>query len=111
MPVRFREVLTRQRAIDRGFPPFAAAGGANFFADSGTKSPRFGGLTNGTWHVSENNTVSIGIDMRTNLFIKVIVEHDPKEIPEKLGAELCRQLEKNYLVRRAELSSVAPVED
>ena len=49
--------------------------------------------------------------MQTNLFIKVIVEHNPKELPEKLVAELCRQLEKNYIVRRAELSSVAPVED
>ena len=49
--------------------------------------------------------------MRTNLFIKVIVEHDQNEIPEKLGAELCRQLEKNYVVRKAELSSVAPVDD
>jgi hypothetical protein len=49
--------------------------------------------------------------MRTNLFIKVIVEHDHKESPEKLGAELCRQLEKNYIVRDAELSSFSPVED
>jgi hypothetical protein len=49
--------------------------------------------------------------MRTNLFIEVIVEHDPKELPEKLGAELCRLLEKNYIVRKAELSSVAPIED
>ena len=54
--------------------------------------------------------------MRTNLFIKVTVElnnagNDKRESPEKLGAELCRQLEKNFLVRRAELSSVASVED
>jgi hypothetical protein len=49
--------------------------------------------------------------MRTNLFIKVQVEHESKESPEKLGAELCRQLEKNYIVRDAELSSFAPVED
>jgi hypothetical protein len=49
--------------------------------------------------------------MRTNLFIKVIVEHDQKELPEKLGAELCRQLERNFVVRKAELSSVAPVEE
>ena len=49
--------------------------------------------------------------MRTNLFIKVVVEHDPKELPERLGAELCRQLEKNYIVRAADLSSFAPVED
>ena len=49
--------------------------------------------------------------MRTNLFIKVIVEHEKNEPPEKLGAELCRQLEKSFIVRRAELSSVAPVEE
>lgn len=54
---------------------------------------------------------SIKRTMRTNLFIKVIVEHDKKESPEKLGAELCRQLEKNYIVRDAELSSFTPVED
>ena len=41
--------------------------------------------------------------MRTNLFIKVMVEHDKQETPEKLGAELCRQLEKQYIVRTAEL--------
>jgi hypothetical protein len=49
--------------------------------------------------------------MRTNLFIKVVVEHDAKEKPERLGAELCRQLEKNYVVRDAELSSWAPSEE
>jgi hypothetical protein len=49
--------------------------------------------------------------MRTDLFIKVVVEHDPKEKPEKLGAELCRQLEKNYIVRLAELSSFSRPED
>jgi len=49
--------------------------------------------------------------MRTNLFIKVVVEHDPKEEPEKLGRELCRQLEKNYIVREAELSSFSRTED
>jgi hypothetical protein len=49
--------------------------------------------------------------MRTSLFIKVVIEHDSKEKPERVGAELCRQLEKNYLVRTAEVSSLATVED
>ena len=49
--------------------------------------------------------------MRTNLFLKVVVEHDEDESPEKLGAELCRQLERSFLVREAELSSFAPVEE
>jgi len=49
--------------------------------------------------------------MRTNLFIKVVVEHDEKEKPEKLGIELCRQLERNFIVRHAELSNYSPAED
>jgi hypothetical protein len=49
--------------------------------------------------------------MRTSLFIKVVVEHDEKEAPEKLGAELCRQLERNYIVRTAELSSYSPLDE
>lgn len=49
--------------------------------------------------------------MRTNLFLKIIVEHDSTEKPEKLGKELCRQLEKVFVVRTAELSSYSPVED
>jgi hypothetical protein len=49
--------------------------------------------------------------MRTNLFIKVVVEHDSTEKPEKLGKEICRQLEKIFVVRSAELSSYAKVED
>ena len=49
--------------------------------------------------------------MRTSLFIKVVVEHDEKETPGKLGEELCRQLRRNYMVLDAELSSFAPVED
>ncbi len=48
---------------------------------------------------------------RTSLFIKVVVQHDEKERPEKLGAELCRQISKNYVVRSAELSSYATVDD
>ena len=48
--------------------------------------------------------------MRTNLFIKVVVEHDNKETPEKLGAELCRQIEKQYVVRSAELTAHAEAE-
>ena len=32
--------------------------------------------------------------MRSNVYIKVVVEHGPDEKPEDLGAELCRQLQK-----------------
>ena len=49
--------------------------------------------------------------MRTNLFFKVEIEHDPHEQPEELGAEICRQLMKIYGVRLAELASFTPVEE
>ncbi len=45
--------------------------------------------------------------MRSNVYIKVVVEHAPDEKPEELGAEMCRQLMKIYAVRRAEVSSVS----
>ena len=49
--------------------------------------------------------------MRSNVYIKVVVEHGTDERPEDLGAELCRQLLKIYAVRRAEVSSVSNEKD
>jgi hypothetical protein len=49
--------------------------------------------------------------MRSNVYIKVVVEHTAEEKPEDLGAELCRQILKNYAVRRAEVSSVSSDQD
>lgn len=48
---------------------------------------------------------------RTNLFFKVEVEHDPKEDPERIGAEIRRQLKKLYGVREAELSHFTAIEE
>ena len=47
----------------------------------------------------------------TNLFIKVEVEHDKREDPQKLGAEICRYILKIYGVRAAELSNATTVEE
>ena len=41
----------------------------------------------------------------TDLFIKVEVEHDQDERPERLAAEICRNILKVYGVRAAELSN------
>ena len=41
----------------------------------------------------------------TNLFIKVQVEVADEEGPEKLGAQICRQILKIYGVRSAEMSN------
>ena len=43
--------------------------------------------------------------MRSNLFLKVELEHETEENPQDLGAEICRQIMKIYGVRAAEVSS------
>jgi hypothetical protein len=45
---------------------------------------------------------------RTNLFIKVEIEHDQQESPERLAEEICRHILKVYGVRAAEISSLVP---
>jgi len=42
---------------------------------------------------------------RVDLYIKVELELDQQEEPERVAAEICRQLEKMYVVRSAELSN------
>jgi hypothetical protein len=42
---------------------------------------------------------------RVDLYIKVEVELDEDDTPEKVAREICRQVEKIYVVRKAELSS------
>ncbi|MBI1897910.1 MAG: hypothetical protein HYZ57_19120 [Acidobacteria bacterium] len=42
---------------------------------------------------------------RTDLHIKVTVDHEPEETAEKLAAEIIRTVEKIYGVRGAELSN------
>jgi hypothetical protein len=41
---------------------------------------------------------------RTDMYFKVTVEHDAGESMEKIGTEIVRQIERIYVVRRAELS-------
>ena len=44
-------------------------------------------------------------DMLADLYIKVEVELDEEEELERVAAEICRQIEKLYAVRSAELSN------
>jgi hypothetical protein len=48
---------------------------------------------------------------RTNLFLKVEVEHDSEESVERIGGEICRAIAKIYGVRFAEVASVTPSEE
>jgi hypothetical protein len=45
---------------------------------------------------------------RVDLYIKVEVELDEDETPERIANEICRMLQKLYYVRSAELSSAVP---
>ena len=47
----------------------------------------------------------------TNFFFKVEVEHERDERPERLGDEICRQLQKLYGVRSAELTNFTSTEE
>lgn len=42
---------------------------------------------------------------RVDLYIKVEVELDESESPERVANEICRQIQKLYIVRSAELSN------
>jgi hypothetical protein len=42
---------------------------------------------------------------RVDLYIKVTIDLEEEEKPERVAAEICRQIEKLYVVRSAELSS------
>jgi hypothetical protein len=48
---------------------------------------------------------------RTNLFLKIEIEHDPEETPQGIGERICRQLMKLYGVNNAEVSSFTIVEE
>jgi hypothetical protein len=42
---------------------------------------------------------------RTDIYLKVTVDHDPLDTPEKLAGELCRLLERYHGVRAAALQN------
>ncbi len=43
---------------------------------------------------------------RVDIYVKVEVELDEDELPERVAREICRQVEKMYIVRKAETSHV-----
>lgn len=45
---------------------------------------------------------------RVDLYVKVTVDLEEEESPERVAGEICRQIEKIYVVRTAELSSIVP---
>jgi hypothetical protein len=48
---------------------------------------------------------------RTDLHLKIELEHAEDEQPQRLAAEICRQVERMYSVRKAEVSNLISRED
>ncbi|MBC7925078.1 MAG: hypothetical protein H7039_08710 [Bryobacteraceae bacterium] len=42
---------------------------------------------------------------RSDLYIKVVIDHDEHDTPQQLAGEVCRQIEKVYGVRKVELTN------
>lgn len=42
---------------------------------------------------------------RVDLYIKIELELDEEEKPDRVASEIIRQIQKNYVVRRAELTN------
>lgn len=47
---------------------------------------------------------------RTDVYLKVELDLDPGESPERVAAEICRVIRRIYSVRTAEVSSIMPRE-
>ncbi|MBI3208126.1 MAG: hypothetical protein HYZ37_04380 [Candidatus Solibacter usitatus] len=43
---------------------------------------------------------------RTNVFLKIVLQHEDEERPQKLAEEICRRIEKLYGVRSTDVSSL-----
>ena len=48
---------------------------------------------------------------RTDVYLKVELDLDPKEKPERVAAEICRTIRRIYGVRKAEVSSMLEREE
>jgi hypothetical protein len=107
MNSRFAQKRTIQRTIDRDFAPGPAALRTDFRAHAGTKpagTPLFAKLAKDT---HRETSLSYHRDMpRTDLYLKVEIDLDEREQPERLAAEICRQIRKVYGVRSAEISNI-----
>jgi hypothetical protein len=42
---------------------------------------------------------------RTDLYLKVVIDHEPEDTPQRLASEVCRRIEEVYGVRTAELQN------
>jgi hypothetical protein len=107
MNPRFLQKRTVERTIDCDFASGTAALGTDIGADAGAMpahTPLFAKLTKDT-HCE--TSLSYHREMpRTDVYLKVEIDIDDKEQPERLAGEICRQIRRIYGVRSAEVSNI-----
>jgi len=111
MPARVLKMLAIGWAIDGIFPLRAAAQRADVASHAGTVPARALLLTKFARDVHRWISLSYHRDLRgnmrrTDLYIKVELDIDEQERPEKLASEICRLIRKVYGVRSAEVSNM-----
>ena len=101
------KVLAVVRAIDRVFALRTAALRANIASNARAVSARASLVADLTGNVHRRMSLSYHRGMpRTDLYLKVELDLDEKENPERIASEICRTLRKLYGVRYAEVSSM-----
>jgi hypothetical protein len=103
---RLLEIDAVERAGYGYFTLRSAAHRADVTVHAGAETARTPYLADGASHL-----LSIGDMPLTNLFLKVEIEHDEHEPPERIGEEICRYVLKFYSVRSAEISSFTRSEE
>lgn len=104
----FEKVFAVDGATDRVFAGFPAAGGANLIVDGGAETARLARFAESALHSVYR---IIRAMPRSDLYLKIVLEHERDEKPEKLAEEICRRIEKLYGVRYAEVSNVTRREE
>jgi hypothetical protein len=106
--VRLAEILALQRTGDGHFPLSPAANGTDIGLKRGTGTARAAlaaSFAQNWFRHAITKYYQIKDMKRVDLYIKVEVELEEDDTPEKVAREICRQVEKIYVVRKAELSS------
>ena len=107
VPASFLEMLAIERTVDGIFALRAAAGGADFAAHTGAVTARSLLLADLAGIIHQRIVPSYHRSMpRTDVYIKVELDVDERERPERVASEICRQIRKVYGVRSAEVSSM-----
>ena len=113
MPMSFLQVFALERAGERNFAFGPAADRADIALNGGAGTARSSFAANFAKDRIGHSLLAIigaGEMKRVDLHIKVTIDLDEDEKPELVAREICRQLEKMYVVRSAELSSVVETE-